>query len=91
MQPLKKDHHAHESLYAVTTHIDLAIYETSSKIGTCMSGRFILEYWYVDVEMDRTYSRGWYGSTIRDLSSPGDAKVSVTFLTMLDSVDNTHD
>ena len=36
MQMLKQHDHVHECLYFVSIHIDLAIYEISSKIGTCI-------------------------------------------------------
>ena len=40
MPMLKKHHHLHECLYGVSIHIDLAIYESSSKIGEC------IEFWH---------------------------------------------
>ena len=36
MQMLQKHHHLHERLYGVSIHMDLAFYETSSKIGECI-------------------------------------------------------
>ena len=36
MQMPKKPAHLHEGLYSVSIHIDLAIYDTSSKIRACI-------------------------------------------------------